>query len=73
MPTRDFICLDCGEAFALDAADASGEPETPAAETARCPRCDSGHVRQTFASYLRNALADPCKPDLEELRSCHFG
>jgi DNA-directed RNA polymerase subunit RPC12/RpoP len=67
MPTQDFICLDCGEAFALDA------PETPGTETARCPRCDSGHVRQTFASYLRNALADPCKPDLEELRSCHFG
>ncbi|RPI30373.1 MAG: zinc ribbon domain-containing protein [Actinomycetota bacterium] len=67
MPTHDFICLDCGEGFALDL------PETSEAESMRCPRCDSGHVRQTFASYLRNALADPCKPDLEELRSCHFG
>lgn len=67
MPTHEFICLDCGEGFALDL------PETPEAGSTRCPRCDSGHVRQTFASYLRNALADPCKPDLEELRSCHFG
>ncbi len=67
MPTYDFICVDCGEGFALDV------PETPEEGSTRCPRCDSGHVRQTFASYLRNALSDPCKPDLEELRNCHFG
>jgi putative FmdB family regulatory protein len=67
MPTYDFICVDCGEGFALDV------PETPEAGSTRCPRCDSGHVRQTFESYLRNALAAPCKVDLEELRSCHFG
>ncbi|MBN2205435.1 MAG: hypothetical protein JW767_10475 [Thermoleophilia bacterium] len=67
MLDHDFICLDCREAFTVDV------PETADAGSTRCPRCDSGHVRQTFASYLRNALADPCKPDLEELRSCHFG
>jgi DNA-directed RNA polymerase subunit RPC12/RpoP len=63
----DFICLDCGEAFMLDM------PEAPEAGSARCPHCDSGHARQTFESYLRNALGTRREADFDELRSCHFG
>ncbi len=66
LTTYDFSCLECGEHFAVDLAD---EPESGRIP---CPACRSTHVRQTFASYLRNALAGP-RPDLEELRNCHFG
>jgi len=67
MPTFDFVCLDCGEAFTLELEDPPGPGRT------RCSRCGASHVRQTFESYLRNALASPHTVDLEELRSCHFG
>ena len=67
MAIFDFICLDCDEAFTLDA------PEAPEAGAVRCLHCDSGHVRQTFESYLRNALGARREIDFDELRSCHFG
>ncbi len=67
MPASDFVCLDCGEPFTIDA------PDAPEGERARCPRCGSDHVRQTVESYLRNALAVRRDSDLDELRSCHFG
>ena len=64
--TYEFTCLDCGAHIEaeLEAAPASGGM--------RCPQCGSTLVRQTFASYLRNALARP-RADLEDLRDCHFG
>lgn len=67
MPTFDFICLDCREAFSVDRA------EAPEPGGAPCPRCGSDHVRQSFESYLRNALASPREFDLEEFRACHYG
>ena len=64
--TYEFTCLACGALFevALEGAPESG--------SVPCASCGSSLVRQTFASYLRNALARP-RPDLEELRECHFG
>jgi hypothetical protein len=66
MATLDLICLECGEHFEKELADALESCGVP------CPACRSTHVRQTFESYLRNALARP-KVDLEELRACHRG
>ncbi len=64
--TYEFTCLACGALFEADLADAPESGSVP------CPDCRSTLVRQTFASYLRNALARS-RPDVEELRECHFG
>ncbi len=66
MAIYDFICLECGAHFEAELADAPESGRVP------CLACRSTHVRQTFESYLRNALARP-KMDLEELRACHHG
>lgn len=66
MAIYDFLCIECGEQFATELEHEPGSGAVP------CPVCHSTHVRQTFASYLRNALARP-KVDIEELRACHRG
>lgn len=67
MAIHDFICLDCQKPFEID----STKPIEGTGP--RCPHCESGHVRQTFESYLRSALAGGHRRSLDELRSCHFG
>jgi putative FmdB family regulatory protein len=64
--TYDFTCLECGEHFEVELADAPERGKVP------CPACRSALVRQTFASYLRHGLAGP-GPDITELRDRKFG
>jgi hypothetical protein len=52
--TIDLVCKTCGNAFAVitRAGVKAGQK--------RCPACESGDVRQSFASFLRNgSLSDP--------------
>ena len=67
MAVYEFLCLDCGQPFEVDSTKPIQGPQI------RCGHCASTHVRQTFASYLRNATAawDPRR--LEERRCDHFG
>ncbi len=67
MAVYDFLCLDCGERFALDS-------RQPIEGThVRCPKCGTAHVRQTFESYLRNADRARGARRLDEARCSHFG
>jgi DNA-directed RNA polymerase subunit RPC12/RpoP len=67
MAVYDFLCLDCNEPFEVDST-------KPIEGThVRCPRCASAHVRQTFESYLRNAVEGRSAAAIDALRSCHFG
>jgi putative FmdB family regulatory protein len=50
----DLVCQDCQHSFAVLTRGAM-KPQQK-----RCPECGSDHIRQTFASYLRNGpLSDP--------------
>jgi DNA-directed RNA polymerase subunit RPC12/RpoP len=67
MAVYGFICLDCSESFEVDSRQPVEGPRV------RCSHCDSAHIRQTFESYLRNALDTRHRRSLDELRGCHFG
>ena len=67
MLSFDFICAACGDAFSV-------ESERPVeASDLHCPACGGAHVRQTFESRLRNAIAAWTPRDLEARRCEHFG
>jgi len=54
MAQIDLVCRDCRQAFSVLTRVAIRDRQKV------CPKCGSRHVRQTFASYLRNgALTDP--------------
>jgi len=50
----DLVCQDCQHSFEVLTRVAMKPKQK------RCPKCGSDHIRQTFASYLRNgSLSDP--------------
>ena len=49
----DLVCQDCQHSFEVLTRVAMKPNQK------RCPKCGSDHIRQTFASYVRNgALSD---------------